>query len=266
MGMESLYEPKAGPMRVAVMMSGSGTNAERIIEYARASAKPSYEPVVLFTENPESEAENIGGRHHVPVVVNDRRTFFSRSSAKGMEARLSFDESAAEIFREQRIDVVALAGYNWFVTERLFRAYLVLNIHPGDLRPLSENGERRYAGGIGHVPIMNAIVNGEDDLRSTVHLVNEIPDGGDVLMVSAPVPVLLPEGMEREILSTSMSRAVFEDLARAHQQRLKEQGDWKIFPKVLELIAEGRYGRNEEDSLYLDDMYIPDGIEYGKVI
>jgi len=47
---------------------------------------------------------------------------------------------------------------------------------------------------------------------------------------------------------------------------LKEQGDWKIFPKVLELVAEGRYGRNEEDSLYLDDMHIPNGIEYGKVI
>lgn len=266
LGMESLYEPRAEPMRVAVMMSGSGTNAERIIEYARTSAKPSYEPLVLFTENPESEAENIGERHQVPVVVNDRRKFFSQWSAKGMEARLSFDESAAKIFREQRIDIVALAGYNWFVTERIFRSFLTLNIHPGDLRPLTEKGERRYAGGIGHVPIMNAIMNGEDDLRSTVHVVNEIPDGGDILMVSTPAPVQLPEGMDREALATYGNRVIFEDLARTHQQRLKEQGDWKIFPKVLELIAEGRYRRNEEDSLYLDDMYIPYGIEYGNVI
>jgi len=253
-------------MRVAVMMSGSGTNAERIIEYSRAAANPSYEPVIIFTEDPGSEAENIGHRFDLPVMVNDWKKFFRESYKKGNDARILFDGPTADLFREHGVDVVALAGYNWFVTERIFRLFLTVNIHPGDLRPLSENGERRYAGGIGSVSIMNAIRNGENYLHSTVHMVNEIPDGGDILMVSDPVPVLLPEGMDRNKLAAHGNLKIFEELAKAHQRRLKELGDWKIFPRTLELIAEGRFGRNEEDSLYLDDMYIPSGIEYGEVI
>ena len=253
-------------MRVAIMMSGSGTNAERIIEYSRAAANPSYEPVIIFTEDPGSEAENIGHRFDLPVMVNDWKKFFRESDKNGNDARILFDDPTAVLFRKHHVDVVALAGYNWFVSEKIFRLFLTLNIHPGDLRPLYENGERKYAGGIGHVPIMNAIRNGENYLHSTVHVVNEIPDGGDILMVSDPVPVQLPEGTTRETLSVPGNLAMFEELAKAHQRRLKELGDWKIFPKVLDLIAEGRFGRNEEDSLYFDDRHIPSGIEYEKVI
>jgi len=266
LSMNSLYQPKAGPMRVAIMMSGSGTNAERIIEYARATLVPPYEPVILFTENPESKAESIGQKYDLPAIVNDRKEFFRESGKKGNEARILFDEFAADIFQKKGIDVVALAGYNWFVTETIFCRFLTVNVHPGDLRPLDGNGERKYAGGIGHVPIMNAIINGKNELRSTVHIVNEIPDGGDILMVSDPVPVLLPEDMDCEKLGINGNQKIFEEVAKTHQQRLKELGDWTIFPRTLELLAEGRYARSEDDSLYFDNAQIPYGIEYGKVI
>lgn len=248
------------------MMSGSGTNAVKIIEYARAAPIPSFEVRMLFSENPESNTEKIGKKYDLPAMVNDRKRFFRECGKKGKDARMLFDGFAADGFRNNEIDLVALAGYNWFVTEEIHKNFLTLNVHPADLRPLDGSGGRKYAGGIGHVPVMNALLSGEKYVHSTVHLVTEIPDGGAILMVSDAVAPVLPDGIGRDLLVGSDELGMFESVALETQERLKEEGDWKIFPKTIELISEGRYTRDEEDRIYLDGNLIPEGIEFSEVI
>ncbi|MDP6154580.1 MAG: formyltransferase family protein [Candidatus Thermoplasmatota archaeon] len=261
-----LFTPRERPMRVAIMMSGSGTNAVKIIEYARAAIVTSYEVVILFSENPESNTEKIGQRYGLPTKVNDRKRFFRESGKKGYEARRLFDGSAADLFCKNGVDLVVLAGYNWFVTEAIHHNFPTLNVHPADLRPLDGNGERKYAGGIGHQPIMNAIIGGENFIHSTVHMVTEVPDGGGILMTSDAVAPVLPNGISLEMLIAEGNPGSIKRTAVKSQERLKEEGDWKIFPKTLELISRGRYTTDELGKIYLDGKLIPDGIEYGKVI
>jgi phosphoribosylglycinamide formyltransferase-1 len=113
---------------------------------------------------------------------------------------------------------------------------------------------------------MNAIIGGENFIHSTVHMVTEVPDGGGILMTSDAVAPVLPNGISLEMLIAEGNPGSIKRTAVKSQERLKEEGDWKIFPKTLELISRGRYTTDELGKIYLDGKLIPDGIEYGKVI
>jgi hypothetical protein len=78
-------------------------------------------------------------------------------------------------------------------------------------------------------------------------------------MVSQPVEVNLPEGVTAEMLQRPDMKENLDDIADEHQELLKEKGDWVIFPRTLELFAQGRFGIDEKGELYLDNTPIPQG-------
>lgn len=80
--------------------------------------------------------------------------------------------------------MVVLVGYMSIVSPFLLYCYTTINVHPANLTILDENGKRKF---VGKDPVRDAILAGEDSIRSTVHLVNEKVDDGAVLMVSAEV-------------------------------------------------------------------------------
>jgi hypothetical protein len=73
--------------------------------------------------------------------------------------------------------------------------------------------------------------------------------------VSAPLSVTLPLPLE----SLRKQKDNLHKVANEHQERLKEIGDWKIFPRTLELIARGRFALDEENRVYLDGRPAPQG-------
>jgi len=74
MALKELYHPESGRMRVAGLMSGSGSNLRKIIEHGRTiesrEGRAPYQVVVIFSDNPASNAENIGSDYDISVVVN----------------------------------------------------------------------------------------------------------------------------------------------------------------------------------------------------
>jgi hypothetical protein len=73
--------------------------------------------------------------------------------------------------------------------------------------------------------------------------------------VSDALPVTLPESLDALVRDTERLRQAADD----HQERLKEAGDWKIFPRTIEMIARGRFALDDEHRVYVDGHPVPGG-------
>jgi folate-dependent phosphoribosylglycinamide formyltransferase PurN len=243
-------------MKVVGFMSGSGTNLVKILEHQRVlqdtQGRAPYEVVLVFTDNPDSNAKAIAEKFGTAYGVNDIMEFYrsrGHTNKKDMSLRPEFDRESLKILDKYEIDAVALAGYMSVVTKPLLEAFdgRIINVHPANLA-IIENGKRKYTGARG---VALAIAAGEKELRSTMHIVREAVDYGEILMLSEPLPVTLPEGVTVEALNNPSNKSLLKEIADQHQSILKEIGDWKIFPATIENMALGRYTIKDKVA-YLD--------------
>ncbi len=257
-----LFDPgKAGrPMRVAAFMSGSGTNIVKLLELEKSlgesEGRSPFEVIFIFSDRSDgaSRGEAIALKYGLPYACYDIRAFHrlkglhrTVNTAKGLSARKGFDRVPGLLTRAFEIDVIALGGYMSYTT--LDRC---VNVHPADLSIKNPDGTRRY---VGDQAVLDAIVSGEKELRSSTLWTDQGVDTGPLLVVSEPIPVSLPDEIEA-------LKADPERLARTadeHQERLKEVGDWKIFPLTLEMIARGRFALDRDNRVYVDGTPAPQG-------
>jgi len=247
-------------MRVAGFMSGSGTNILRLLERekllkARDGVSP-FEVVFIFSDRSDGSCygESIACDTGIPYMSYDIRTFHrlrglkrTVSTPEGLEVRREFDKSAATLVRAFEVDVIALGGYMSYLTLRR-----CINVHPADLSILNSKGKRKY---VGDNAVVDAIIAGEKLLRSSTIWTDRGLDTGPLLMVSDPVKVQLPEPLESLVADRDKLLRVAEE----HQNKLKEIGDWKIFPITIEMIARGRFALDEEERVYVDGQPAPKG-------
>jgi len=263
MALVPLFNPKekGRPMRVAGFMSGSGTNIIKILEMEsdlkQKRGSTPFEMVFIFSDRSDGRCrgEKIALEHGLPYFSYDIRAFHRArgvgrtiATPKGLAARKEYDQLSSNLVKAFDIDLIALGGYMSIIT--LPRC---VNVHPADLSILSEDGKRRYAG---DKAVYDAIFAGENVLRSSTLWADEGVDTGPLLMVSDPLPVELPEPLEN--LKINKDRLM--QLADEHQERLKEIGDWKIFPRTIELISEGRFSFDENHRLYFEGEPIEGGL------
>ncbi|MBW1721472.1 MAG: formyl transferase [Deltaproteobacteria bacterium] len=262
MAPKPIFDPeKAGrPMRVAAFMSGSGTNIVKLLEAQKRledeEGRPPYEVVFIFSDRSDgtSRGEEIARAQGIPYFSYDIRAFHSRrglkrtvSTPEGLAARKAYDEVARKLIHCFEIDVVALGGYMSYIT--LGRC---INVHPADLSILTPQGKRKY---VGEHAVLDAILAGETHLRSSTIWTDEGVDTGPLLMVSNPLKVELPAPLE--VLEKDRKRLL--EVAGEHQRLLKEKGDWRIFPRTLEMVARGRFALDDEGRVYVDGEPVPDG-------
>jgi folate-dependent phosphoribosylglycinamide formyltransferase PurN len=257
-----IFDPKkAGrSMRVAAFMSGSGTNIMKLIRLeqdlkAEEGASP-FEVVFVFSDRSDGlcAGEKIAFKSGLPYFSYDTRVFHRLRSIKrsvrtpeGMAARREYDGVAAELVKAFDIDVIALGGYMSYIT--LGRC---VNVHPADLSIQTPQGTRKY---VGDNAVRDAIAAGEGTLRASTLWTDEGVDTGPLLMVSEPLPVKLLEPLDALIRDEEKFLKTVQD----HQERLKEAGDWKIFPRTIEMIARGRFALDEKNRVYLDGGPVPRG-------
>ena len=263
---EPIYSDTTRPMRVACFVSGSGTNARRIIE---GSLKPGsrYQVTLIFTDvrddrrkrdgSKRCRAKEIAEEYGIAYECVDIRDFYREKGVKragDLSLRPEFDRLVLDAIEPHNIDVVALAGYMSITTKPLLDSYSgrIINVHPADLS-IMEGEDRKYVGI--HV-VKDAILAGEKELRATTHIVREKVDYGEILVISKPVPVNLSEGVTLELLKTD--KKIRKKIIDEHQDQLKKRGDWIIYPITLQMIAEGRFFINNKGSLYLDNKLVID--------
>jgi len=255
-------------MKIACFVSGSGTNARKIIERSLEDDSL-YKVALIFTDvrddrlkksgEKRCRAMDIAEEYGIPYECEDIRDFYrskGRKNRRDLSLRPEFDERVVAKIASHGIDLVALAGYMSITTEPLLETYRgrIVNVHPADLS-LMNGDERRYVGI--HV-VRDAILAGETELRASTHVVRKKVDYGEILVVSEPVPVELPEGVDLEELEGD--KGLLREVVEAHQDRLKERGDWVIFPLTINMIAEGIFALDGEGGVYLDGEPAPSGL------
>ena len=262
MPLTPLFDPLAAgrPMRVAAFLSGSGTNIRRLIEHrgklATGGRTAPFEIIFLFSDRSDGHCagEKIALENGLPYFSLDIRSFYERQSlkrsvgtAEGMAARKEYDRVAKKLVDAFEIDVIALGGYMSYIT--LQRC---VNVHPADLSLKLPNGARRY---VGDNAVGDAILAAETQVRSSTLWTDDGVDSGPLLMVSEPLDVRLPVPVEDLVQDKERFLQVVDD----HQDKLKEIGDWKIFPLTIEMIAEGRFSLDETGSVHVDGSPVPEG-------
>jgi len=239
-------------MRVAALMSGSGSNLVKILQ--NPAHGKAYKVVCVLTDNPESQAESIAKQYGIDYEQNDIDAFYRQKKLKkaDLSVRGEFDRETVKLLRPYQPDVVAYCGYMSIASQELVKAFLGVNVHPADLSLLDEAGHRAF---VGKHAVKSAILSGEKVLRSTTHIVEDTVDGGRLLVRSAPVAVKLPKDFNPK------NDTQVQDVAAEHQNQLKEEGDWVIFPKTLQWIAEKRFEEDATGALYFDGNPVPHGVE-----
>ena len=251
-------------MRVAAFMSGSGTNIRKLLEHqvslTEKEGAPPYEVIFIFSDRCDgtSKGEGIALEYGLPYFSYDIRMFYKLRGLKrtvltpeGLNARKDYDSLPQKLIEAFDIDVIALGGYMSYTTLKR-----CVNVHPGDLSILTSDGKRKYTGD--HA-IRDAILAGEKELRASTLWTDEGIDTGPLLMVSKPLPVRLPLPLD----ALKMDPETLETVVAQHQEKLKEVGDWKIFPRTVELIARGRFALDENMRVYLDGEPVPRGYREG---
>ena len=262
MDLKPFYNPEhsKGPMKVAAFMSGSGSNIRMLLkkekELIRDTGKSPFHVVFIYSDRSDGkcQGEKIALENGLPYFSYDIRRFHSTrglsrtvSSPEGLDARREYDSVAGSLLDAFDIDMIALGGYMSVTTlERC------VNVHPADLSILTPDNKRKYTGD--HA-VLDAIQNGEKYLRASTLWTDQGVDTGPLLMVSDPVEVILPEPVESLKKNTDLLNRVVED----HQEKLKEKGDWLIFPRTVEMIAEGRFAFDKQKRVYVDGKPVPEG-------
>jgi len=238
----SLWKGNTEKMNTAGFLSGDGSNMRKILEYQKENSSCPYCIKVLFSDYASSKAAIIGSDFDIPVLYRDIKSFYycNNVARNDLSLRHLFDAETKMILEFFHISAIALAGYMSVLSSVLTDNFLCINVHPANLT-VEENGKRKY---IGLHAVEKAIHSAETELRSTTHIVNGTIDGGELLMVSEPLTVRNDWN------------------ALQHQQRLKEIGDWKIFPLTLALIAHNKFTRNSEGKLCYNEQCIEKGINF----
>jgi folate-dependent phosphoribosylglycinamide formyltransferase PurN len=249
-------------MRVAAYMSGSGTNIIKLLDREKMlkdkEGSSPFQVIFIFSDRSDGacRGEKIACENGIPYFSYDIRTFHKKKGVKrtaltleGLAARKEFDKTAAILNKAFDIDIIALGGYMSYIT--LDRC---INVHPADLSVVDSEGKRLY---VGDNAVLDAIIAGEKTLRSSTLLTDKGVDTGPLLMVSDPLDVILPEPLD----SLKKYPERLKEIAAQNQERLKQVGDWEIFPLTIEMIARGRFALDENNKVYVDGEPALNGTE-----
>lgn len=194
--------------RIAVLVSGGGTNLQALIDAQRRGEMINGEIAAVISSKPGAYALERAARAGIPAYVTARKDY---PSSRDMTAAL------VEQLKRLDIDLVVLAGFMVILTEEMVRAYpnAILNVHPALIPSFCGEG---YYGLHVHE---RALEYGVKVSGATVHFVSEECDGGPIVLQKA-VPV--EEGDTPETL----------------QRRIMEQAEWVILPEAVSLFCQGR--------------------------
>ena len=286
---ELVYDPvKSGKrMTIACFVSGSGTNYREIV---RNNPDHNY---IVFTNRSGCGGTEIAAKNnhkvlelsHIPYLREARKKHGPGKVPRNASERIQYEKDVCRLIEDEigkQPDLICLAGFDQLSSDYMVDRYYprILNVHPGDTT-------KGYVG-LHTIPFAMAILNGEESVRSTLFFVDNNMDNGPVLVQSAPLkiaetlaeldtkePQRLIEGLHRVLAFAGASRIstheeykeradeemqqVMNTICSELQEALKVEGDWKIYPVAVQLIAEGRV-KVEGRKIFLDDEKLP---EYG---
>ena len=191
--------------KVCVLVSGGGTNLQAIIDAINSGVIASAEISAVIASNPNAYALERAKNNGIPAEVVCK---------KEMPSQEAFEERLIELIEHYEADIIVLAGFMCILSENFTKRYpeRIINVHPSLIPSFCGKG---FYGLKVHEA---ALGYGVKVTGATVHFVNEIPDGGRIIMQKA---VAIEDGDTPEVL----------------QKRVMEQAEWIILPESVEKVA-----------------------------
>ena len=192
-------------LNTAVLVSGGGTNLQALLNKLQAGELPSVNLSLVVSNKPQAHALTRAQLAGVETAALEK--------GKG-ETPEAYGERLIALLKAHDIGLVVLAGFMLILSENVVRAFpeRIVNVHPSLIPSFCGAG---FYGLRVHAA---ALAAGVKVTGATVHLVNEVPDGGRILLQQA-VPV--QEG----------------DTPESLQQRVMEQAEWHILPQAVRMMA-----------------------------
>ena len=195
-------------MNIAVFVSGGGTNLQALIDAQERGEIKNGKITFVLASNENAYALKRAEKAGIESAVVNRKAYDSKEE---------YDKAVLDVLDGRNIDLIVLAGFLSILGETLVNNYKnrIINIHPSLIPLFCGDG---FYGKKVHTAVLNS---GVKVTGATAHFVNEITDGGAIILQKA-VPI--EQGDNEDIL----------------QYRVMRQAEWEILPKAVSLFCEGR--------------------------
>jgi phosphoribosylglycinamide formyltransferase-1 len=191
--------------RIAVLVSGGGTNLQALIDAQAYGRLKSGELALVIASKPGVYALERAKAAAIATETVERAAFVTQEA---------YEAQLLDVLTAYKIDLIVLAGFMHILSASFVSRYpeRIVNVHPSLIPAYSGKG---YYGIKVHEAVLAA---GETETGATVHMVNEVPDGGRILMQQR-VPVF------------------HSDTPKTLQHRVMEQAEWVLLPRAVEQIC-----------------------------
>ena len=191
--------------KIAVLVSGGGTNLQALLDAQDNGIIKSGEIVLVISNNPAAYALTRADKHQIKTAVVSKKEAGSQDK---------FEEKLNELLKDNEIDLIVLAGFMSILSENFTSKYhkRIINVHPSLIPSFCGKG---FYGLKVH---QAALEYGVKVTGATVHFVNEIPDGGEIILQKA---VDIEEN----------------DTPESLQKRVMEQAEWILLPQAAEKVS-----------------------------
>ncbi len=192
-------------VKIAVLVSGGGTNLQALIDAQASGVIENGEIALVISNNANAYALERAAKAGIATSVVLKKDL---GSAEAFEARIK------QLLAENQIEIIVLAGFMSILSENFTKSYpkRIINVHPSLIPSFCGKG---FYGLRVHEA---ALEYGVKVTGATVHFVNEIPDGGEIIMQKAV-----------DILD--------DDTPETLQKRVMEQAEWKLLPAAVEKVC-----------------------------
>lgn len=197
---------------IAVLVSGGGTNLQALIDAQQCDALGGGKIRLVLSSRADAYALVRAEQAGIPSCVVSRKAYADTAA---------FNDAILDRLQQAEIDLVVLAGFMSILSGRLLQVYRnrIINVHPSLIPAFCGDG---YYGLRVH---QAALDYGVKVTGATVHFVNEITDGGRIILQKAV-----------EVLP--------DDTPETLQRRVMEQAEWKMLPMAVSLICQGKIDEN----------------------
>lgn len=195
-------------LKLGVLVSGSGTNLQAIIDRINDGYLDKCTIEAVISSRSDAFALERAKKHGIPAYVVKRSDFCDKEA---------YSESIMDILNQHDVDLIVLAGFLSMLGENIVKKYhnKIINVHPSLIPSFS--GKGCY----GIIPHQKAIEYGVKLTGATVHFVDTEYDTG---------PIILQKAVQVHT----------DDTAETLQKRVMEEAEWIILPEAIKLISEGR--------------------------
>lgn len=202
--------------KIAVFVSGGGTNLQALIDAEKSNLIKSGKLALVVSSNPDAYAIKRAALADIPVAVVSKKEYTDQQL---------FEDKICELLDEHGIEMIVLAGFMSILSVNFTSRYFnrIINVHPSLIPSFCGKG---YYGLKVHQAALNY---GVKVTGATVHYVNEVPDGGQIILQKSVTisPNDTPESLQKKVM---------------------RQAEWKILPKATEIVAADILSKKERES------------------